>query len=43
MSPIGPLGDWDITQIAPIQIADKSLGNGSYIIVVKRGRGLSER
>ena len=39
MSLIGPLGNWDIAQIAPVQIADKSMGNGSYIIVVERGRG----
>ena len=43
MSPIGPLGNWDIAQVALVQIADKSIGNGDHIIVIGRGRGSPER
>ena len=43
MSPIGPLGNWDIAQIVPVQIADKSLGNGGHIVVTERGQGSPER
>ena len=41
MSPIGPLGNWDIAQVAPVQMADKSMGNGGHVVVV--GRELRRR
>ena len=43
MSPIGPLGNWDIAQVAPVQMADKSMGNGGHVVVAGRGRGSPER
>ena len=43
MSPIGPLGNWDIAQVAPVQIADKSIGNEGHVIIAERGRGSPER
>ena len=43
MSPIGPLDNWDIAQIAPVQMTDKSMGNGGHVIVTERGRGSPER
>ena len=36
MSLIGPLGNWDIAQIAPVQIADKSTRNRGHIIIMRR-------
>ena len=43
MSPIGLLGNWDLAQVAPVQMTDKSIGSEGHIVVTGRGRESPER